>query len=134
MRELTFLGFLRSYVKALSHCESTAITKLASEAIGQNPRLRAPLYLHALFTDKMSLLLKATEDTALGGSYRELFQQYGKEGMFEALQQQNELPMEYLKVWKSYCSRKQIPKIERELRQVVKAGSNEPAFCYRLFL
>jgi len=118
MRELTFIGFLRSYVKALSHCESTAITKLALEAIGQNSQLRAPLYLYALLTDKMSLLLKATEDTALGGSYRELFLQYGKEGMFEALQQQNELPMEYLKVWKSYCSRKQMPEIEQGLKQM----------------
>lgn len=52
MRELTFRGFLTQYVKHLSVQETTSLYKLAKEASSTNPRLKEPLFLYALFSQK----------------------------------------------------------------------------------
>lgn len=61
MRQLTFTGFLKSYVKELSYSGTSAFRKLVAEAIEDNPRLKEPLLLYAHFTydkDSIRRLLK----------------------------------------------------------------------------
>ena len=72
MRELTFPGFLKSYVRELSLTHSTGVRVLAKEAAERNPRLREPLYLYALFTGQIELLQKSVRETALATAYEGL--------------------------------------------------------------
>lgn len=107
MRELTFSGFLRNYVCSLSASRTCSLYKLAKEAAEENPRLREPLFLYALFTDSMERLLRATRKTKLAEEYGSLADNYDKTGLESALKDaSSRLPEEYKKVWRSYLSKK----------------------------
>lgn len=121
MRELTFEGFLKKYVQSLSVSGSTSVFKLAREATTDNPRLREPLLLYALYTDKADLLFRATKGTELGAQYYALLHSYTKQQMTRALKQSSEsLPREYLKVWKSYYTRSHKHETENEVKALVR--------------
>ncbi|NLA87579.1 MAG: hypothetical protein GX847_09965, partial [Clostridiales bacterium] len=106
MRELTFTGFLKSYVRSLSEAETNSLYKLAKEAADKNPRLRDPLLLYAKFTDNTNVLLRAAKKTALYSEYKNLANRYDKAGFEAALQDASSpLPEEYKKVWRSYLSK-----------------------------
>ena len=112
MRELTFTGFLKSYVRALSAAETNSLYKLTKEAADENPRLREPLLLYAKFTDNTDVLLRAAKKTALYSEYKNLANRYDKAGFEAALQNATSLlPEEYKKVWKSYLSKKTVYKM-----------------------
>lgn len=105
MRKLTFNGFLESYLKTLSLSCSLNIKRLATEAEKENPRLREPLFLYCLFSDKMELLLKRTKNKSIHFEINKLASKYNKSQMLSMLEEENsELPVEYLKVYKSYKS------------------------------
>lgn len=107
MRELTFKGFLTQYVKQLSKQDTNSLYKLAEEACSTNPRLREPLFLYALYAQKMDMLLRAVKAPLLHSEYCQMAAQYTADTMTELLQQGSEqLPVEYQKVWRSYCSQK----------------------------
>ena len=65
MRELTLTGFLSRYVRELSLYGTNAISGLAREAAEENYRLREPLVLYALFTDRIPLLRKSIRNDQL---------------------------------------------------------------------
>lgn len=69
MRALTFLGFLKSYVRELSLSHSTGVRVLAKEAVERNPRLRELLYLYALLTGQIGLLQKSVRGRGLAAAY-----------------------------------------------------------------
>lgn len=106
MRELTFRGFLTEYVRSLSYANSTSVQRLAKEAAEENPRLREPLLLYAVFSGKPELLVQASMKYGMDPQYTALLSQYNASSMEEALNAGNVLPEEYTKVWKSYQSRK----------------------------
>lgn len=107
MRELTFRGFLTQYVKKLSAQDTNSLYKLAEEASRDNPRLREPLFLYALYTQKQDVLLQATKDPVLHSVYYEMTEKYTTDLMTDALVSGSAaLPDEYHKVWRSYLSRK----------------------------
>ncbi len=107
MRTLTFAGFLKSYVRSLSLTETNSLYKLAEEAADENPRLREPLLLYAVFADKTDVLLHATKSPALYSAYKNLTNRFDKIGLEAALQDaQSPLPDEYKKVWKTFLSKK----------------------------
>lgn len=107
MRELTFKGFLAQYVRQLSEQNTNSLYKLAEEACSTNPRLREPLFLYALYAQKMDVLLRAVKTPSLHSEYLQMATQYTADGMTELLQQSSEkLPFEYQKVWRSYCSQR----------------------------
>ncbi len=107
MRELTFKGFLTQYVRSLSKQETTSLYKLAQEAACENYRLREPLALYALYSQKQDVLLQATKDAALHAQYCDLVTSYTAEDMTQLLTEKAEvLPEEYHKVWCSYLSQK----------------------------
>lgn len=107
MRELTFKGFLSQYVRQLSEQETNSLYKLAAEASSSNPRLKEPLFLYALYTQKVDVLLLAAKDADLKQEYLHMAGAFTTVSMEEALQNgADEVPAEYQKVWRSYLSRK----------------------------
>ena len=84
MRELTFVGFLSRYVRELSMSGTNSVSKLSSEAAGENLRLREPLLLYALFLGKEASLLRRAEGTPLEELYSNVLDRYSKEQMLHA--------------------------------------------------
>lgn len=106
MRELTFKGFLTCYVRQLSKTDTNSLYKLVAEAATDNPRLREPLFLYALYSEKLSVLLQATKNAALRATYDEMAQ-YTAQQMTVLLENgSSTLSNEYHKVWRSYLSQK----------------------------
>ena len=103
MRELTFRGFLKQYVRSLSIANTCSLYKLAAEASSDNPRLREPLLLYALFSGKEKVLLTATKSTELRREYFEILERHGWQEMEQALRNNEPtLPEGYAKVYRSY--------------------------------
>lgn len=107
MRELTFKGFLTQYVRQLSEQKTNSLYKLAAEAASSNPRLREPLFLYAVYSQKQDVLLQAVKEPALRAEYHRLVSLYTADRMTELFEQASPtVPAEYHKVWRSYQSRK----------------------------
>jgi len=101
MRPLTFGGFLKQYVQELSEQETLNIFRLAKEAERENPRLREPLTLYALFHSKTGVLVRAVQGSWLERSLLE----YTPERMLELLEADDPILLEnYKKVYRSYLS------------------------------
>jgi hypothetical protein len=105
VRELTFGGFLKQYVRALSLADTGNLYKLAAEAASANPRLREPLLLYALFSGKEKILLTATKSPELRGEYVDILERYDRQAMLQSLQSgESLLPERYERVYRSYFS------------------------------
>ena len=121
MRELTFRGFLTQYVKRLSVQDTNSLYKLAAEASGNNPRLREPLLLYAVYSEKQGVLLQATKDSALHESYRFVVSQYDMDTMTELLEAASPvLPAEYHKVWRSYLTLKNRGQADNHTKELMR--------------
>lgn len=105
MRELTFLGFLTEYVRSLSKAGTTSIFALAKEASSDNPRLREPLLLYSLASCKKYILLRAAKKFNLEEFYAPVLANIGDKQV-ETVLEEKCLPKEYLKVWRSYLTKK----------------------------
>ena len=107
MRELTFKGFLARYLKQLSRSNTNSLYKLAEEASGDNPRLKEPLLLFALYSGKQTVLLQATKEQKLFAKYQRMVSQYSVDQMTQMFEDSaSTLPNEYHKVWRSFQSQK----------------------------
>lgn len=107
MRDLTFRGFLTQYVRQLAAEETNSLYKLAAEASSSNPRLREPLFLYAVYSQKEKVLLQATKEPTLYAEYERMVSLYTADRMTELFEQASPLlPADYHKVWRSYQSRK----------------------------
>ena len=105
MRQLTFRGFLTQYVRQLSTHKTNSLYQLAEEANQNNHRLREPLFLYAMYSHKLDVLLQAVKNSSLHTEYYKLASQYSTDEMTELLEHSSPaLPMEYHKVWQSYQS------------------------------
>ena len=137
MRELTFPGFLKSYVRELSLSHSTGVRVLAREAAERNPRLREPLYLCALFTGQIVLLQKSVRGTTLAAVYAGLSDEPTEiEKQLRA--EPSELPEAYGKVWHSYLVYKKRGKRDEETKelmrqQIVQLQAERGVSNYRLY-
>ena len=101
MRPLTFGGFLKQYVQELSAQDTLNISRLAKEAERENPRLREPLTLYALFHAKTDVLVRTVQGAWLERSLLE----YSPERMIELLAADAPaLPENYKKLYRSYRS------------------------------
>ncbi len=104
MRELTFKGFLKSYVNELSFCRSLSLFELCSEAAGLNPRLREPLLLYSMLSGKEAVLLRACKSEALKRHYVSILDRFDADTIVTALEQRVNLSDGYYKAWSSYLS------------------------------
>lgn len=132
MRQLTFPGFIRSYVRSLSLCDSTNIRKLAAEAASDNPRLREPLLLYADSVRKTELLRSAHEE--LAAYYGPLLD---RQDLAELLSR-GELPAEYAKVWTTFLSLRDRPEADAQTkewmrRKLLRIASEKGISNYRMY-
>ena len=105
MRNLTFSGYLKKYVRALSYAGTNGLYELAKEAVSTNPRLREPMLLYALFWGKEDVLLQATKDAQLNHEYTVILESYNRDSMEQALLREDAaLPERYIRVYKGYLS------------------------------
>ena len=121
MRALTFSGFLAQYVKQLAAEETTSLYKLAAEAGSNNPRLREPLLLYAVYTQKERVLLQATKEPNLRMEYQRMVTLYSADMMTELFEQASpKLPVEYHKVWRSYQSRRSRGQADEHTKELMR--------------
>ena len=120
MRELTFSGFLTEYVRSLSKAGTTSVFALAREAAGDNPRLREPLLLYALACGKKDLLLRAAKRFGLESFYESAFASIGNNPV-ETVLAESRLSKEYLKVWKSYLSKRNSHYTDDETKELMRS-------------
>lgn len=121
MRELTFRGFLTQYVKQLSDEKTNSLYKLAAEASSDNPRLREPLFLYAVYSQKEKVLLQATKEPKLYAEYDRMVSLYTADRMTELFEQASPLlPAEYHKVWRSYQSRKNRGQADEHTKELMR--------------
>lgn len=107
MRELTFKGFLAQYVKQLSKYHTNSLCRLAEEASCENARLKEPLFLFALYSDKQAVLLQATKDPNLLAEYQKMVLLYSADQMTRMFTDHaSVLSHEYHKVWRSFQTQK----------------------------
>lgn len=137
MRQLTFQGFLETYVKQLSGAETTSIQRLVMEC-GNFPRLKEPLFMYALETDKLELLVHYAEKS---GEY-ELLQwskAYTKDKLKSAVVRRSpEVPVNFQKVWDSYqyfANKKTHENETKELmrEEILKIQDQKNISNYRLY-
>ncbi len=91
MKELSYNGFLKRYVRDLSQGNTCSIYKLAREAEHDNPRLKEPLYLYAVSSGKKEELMNAVKNSPLKAEYC-------------ALETLSELPERYSRIYTSYLA------------------------------
>ncbi len=121
MRELTFAGFLRRYVRELSMSGTNSVSKLAREAAKYNYRLREPLLLYALFSDNSALLRSSIDNEALLEQFDAIFDQYTKAQMLQALKENDpSLSAEYRKVWRSYLAQKNRRETDAQTKELIR--------------
>ena len=119
MRKLTFEGFLKQYVAELSGVQTASIHKLA-DCLQDNPRLKEPLYLYALASDKLNLLLRYAEGSGCFAEYEQLSSRYPLEQMLTLLENQSpELPEGYLKIWRSDCSIRDSALADNDTKELI---------------
>lgn len=135
MRELTFVGFLKRYLKRLSFNNSTNLSKLAQE-LSDNPRLREPLFLYVVFIDRQKTIMKELINDK---EYINFIKKYDKQTLLELLNKSNkELKEEYLKVWRSYLSDRNKPESDYHtkeliLKNVLKLKNTKKISNYRIY-
>lgn len=121
MRTLTFRGFLREYIKELSFCHSTNLTKLVRE-LPHNQRLKEPLILYSIYFDKHSILKEISNNHEL----IEFTNKYQKEELTNYLSQLSEdIEVEFIKVWKSYLSKRNKPQNINHTKELILNKVNE---------
>lgn len=121
MRELTFKGFLAQYLKQLSAQNTNSLYKLAAEAAENNLRLREPLLLYAVFSEKQEVLLKAAKAPALHRHYAGLLSRYTREELAALLEEESpELAEGYHKVWRSFQSRKNRGRADDHTKELMR--------------
>lgn len=138
MRQLSFLGFLTKYLKELSYSGSNNIFKLAREAQSNNARIYEPLFLYALFADKVNIFLSATKNMKQCSEFKGL-SRYNKDEMIELLENNSSnIKYEYQKVYNSYLAEKNKVKNDAHTKQlmrnkILKLKSEKKVSNYRIY-
>lgn len=116
---LTFLGFLRQYVKELSGESTLSIKRLAS-CCGDFPKLRELLFLYAVFSGQLQTLRSALKAES-NESLQKLCDDFGDIVTLDMLQQKNELlPERMYRVWTSYISVRDRTATENHLKEIIR--------------
>lgn len=119
MRELTFKGFLKEYIKYLGSTKTLSLYKLATIVLPESPRIAEPLYLYASITNQQERLIKLLsaeapfqKDKVLGSNpikhYLDEFKQLDKlfpssEVLLQALEKKDHrILSRYQKVYDQY--------------------------------
>lgn len=122
MRELTFQGFLKNYIKELSISNSLDFNKLVLE-IQKNPRIKEPLYLYSIVSNKQTKLKQLLENNI---DYNNFMQMLINHNLYDLLDSnRSKLKIEYIKVWKSYLSKRNRPQSINHTKELILNKVNE---------
>lgn len=117
MRQLTFSGFLDSYVRYLSGESTLALARLVS-LLPSEPRLAEPLLLWATVTgrsERLARLLAGNEE--LLAELRQVVSLWEAGRLEDALSSEDSrLRPEYAKAWRSYVARRDAPARDSRLK------------------
>ena len=119
MRALTFKGFLTQYVKELSQSNTLNMNLLVRET-ETNYRLRAPLVLYAVASEKASHLSRLLPISDNTGEMRRMLAKLSADNM-EQLLQTEQVPEEYRKVWTAFNVVKGAPGRDRMLKDAMRS-------------
>lgn len=121
MQRLTFHRFLEKYVRALSLSNTNNVRKLARELSEQkNHRLREPLFLYALSTGKVNMLLNELSDYPDSYEYRKLAENYKWNDMVKALQEESVyIGRDYHKAYQSFQYRRNMPETNENKKKLM---------------
>lgn len=116
---LTFLGFLRQYVKELSGEKTLSIKKLVA-CCDSFPKLREPLFLYTVFSGQLQTLRNALQAEP-NEPLQQLCDSFGDVVTLEMLQQKNEiLPERMYRVRASYVSVRDHTTTENHLKEQIR--------------
>lgn len=116
---LTFLGFLRQYVKELSGENTLSIKKLAA-CCNQFPKLREPLFLYAMFSGQSQTLHRILQEEP-NAALQELCDTFGESITLEMLQRQDkQVPERMHRVWNSYVSVRNRTSTDNHLKELMR--------------
>lgn len=116
---LTFLGFLRQYVKELSGKNTLSIKKLAV-CCSSFPKPREQLFLYAVFSGQLQTLHRALQAES-NEPLQKLCDDFGSIVTLDMLQQKDEiLPERMCRVWTSYVSVRDRTATENHLKELIR--------------
>lgn len=101
-----------------------------------NPRLREPVILYSIFTDKQEILAQELNNDK---EFKDLINNYQKDELIKVLNETNShLIIGYMKVWKSYLTKKNKPQNDNHtkeliLRRVLEYKSVKKISNYRIY-
>ena len=129
MRQLTFKGLLRQYVRELSYCGKNDIRLLAREVPERSYRLVEPLVLYAVSVNQGDYLRRVAEDSFL------LAEAFRFEGMslsevvslleYELENETGEVPHNYMKVYRSYIYFRDKQKNQNHTKMLIRNRIND---------
>ena len=135
MRQFSFDGYLKQYLRRLSRQKRFSVYRLALEADKTNPRLREPLVLYAVLREKVEVLRSANVGSWLECDVLE----YTPSEVMSMLQSASEhLPENYTKVYRSYCAKVNRQKTDNETKGLCRERTWElmqtaGLSCYRMY-
>ena len=119
MKRLTFKGFLRKYVRALSGMETNDLRRLAAE-VSSNYRLVEPLVLFAMSVNRLGFLQRVAKDMVLVKAVQLFLEIEDWEGMLHKLENSDDsIPYEYHKVYNSYISVRDRSKAKNHTKELM---------------
>lgn len=116
MRELTFQGFLKNYIKKLSISNSLDFNKLVLE-IQKNPRIKEPLYLYSVVSNKQTRLKQLLESNVDYINFKHMIINHNLYDLLDS--NKSSLKNEYIKVWKSYISKRNKLQSTNHTKQLI---------------
>lgn len=121
MRQLTFAGYLKSYVPSLADTHSQAMSRLADRA-QRRPRVLEPLLLMAAVTGRTDELARQMRDQPkLLAELRLLGELAEREELETALASEDpRLRPEYTKAWRSFVTRRDAAHRDARLKRVAR--------------
>ncbi len=139
MRQLTFKGYLTRYVRELSYQDTNSLYKLTQEAAENNPRLIEPLFLYALYTKNLEVLLRAAKHTSKYDVFTSFAERYNEADMDSLFENNSaELPDAFRKTWRSYQSIKNRTVSDNQTkdfmrRKIVRLQESKRITNYRIY-
>ena len=140
MRQLTFEGFMKKYIRELSYCNSNSFHKLLKESELHNPRLRELLMLYAYLSLDKSKLHKMFSNYNWFQKDSAYFENYLNPTLLisDLKNEDSNIPIEYKKVYKTYLtlrdrSLNDMHTKELMLKKIIRLQVKKEVSTYRLY-
>lgn len=122
----TFAGFLKRYCAALAGEDTSSMARLAEIANGTATRVAEPLFVLALETGRVELLLKCARGTWMESEYDELAElSHGWEGDAERFLRTVDVPERYSRVLDAFHAGDDLASSDARLKELYRKKTSE---------